>query len=221
MEVDVLSRDLPAQFRRYGLLPEGSSPAPIDPQYRDAVEAALHQLKIDPEFASRFKPDVLAATLGIASARRLGLTPDYSVESFLIGFARALAIPVVELEGLQAQLTLNDKLQTQERQQILDQAVKAMVSGESLQSVRRAVRAWRQHDLDALSALDNPPEQRAAHEQLANQIGTRNEAMAEAITARLTPRSRLFVAVGIFHFVGQKSLQAMLQQRGFRVERVY
>ena len=48
----------------------------------------------------------------------------------------------------------------------------------------------------------------------------RNPAMAERIDALHREGQRLLVAVGALHMTGPKALPALLQARGFRVERV-
>ena len=220
VEVDVLAADLPAQFRRYGLLPEGAAPARIEAAHRVRVDQALRSAGIDPAFAARFKSDVLAAMLALASARQLGLTSEYSVDSFVIGFARALDIPVVEMEGLQRQLTLNDGVPAQDLQGSLDEGVQALASGATVRTMARMVRAWRGNDLDLLSRLYTDANAGSTRERQRRQMAQRNEAMADFIAGRAAQVRRQFVAVGVFHLVEPASLQSRLAQRGFAVERV-
>lgn len=224
VEVDVLAADLPQQFRRHGLLPDGAPSLAFTEADAARIDPMLRAAQIDPVLARRFKPDVLAATLVALSARELGLSTAYSVESFLLGFAGALGIAVIELEGLAAQLCLNDDLPESERRNMLGDVLRALTNGGSQRSVARIIKAWQQHDLGLLEATLDPAERgdtsAALHEQFTRQMVTRNAAMVGRIVALGATHQRLFTAVGVLHLPGAQGLPQLLERQGFRITRL-
>lgn len=224
VEVDLLAPDLPQQFRRHGLLPETAPALQIATVDAERIDPMLRAAQIDPTFARRFKPDVLAATLGALSARELGLSTGYSVESFLLGFARAIGIAVVELEGLAAQLSMNDGLSELDRLAILTDALRALADGSALRTVARIVQAWQQHDLDLLAAPQTPSSAPASAtavgSRFLHQTSERNAAITERILAQTSSYQRLFAAVGVLHLPGATGVPGRLEQHGFRLTRL-
>jgi uncharacterized protein YbaP (TraB family) len=83
--------------------------------------------------------------------------------------------------------------------------------------------AWERGDLDELANYErwcecvNSAEERSMMAALNDE---RNPAMADRIAALHGEGKRAFVAVGALHMTGGQALPALLEARGFRVERV-
>jgi uncharacterized protein YbaP (TraB family) len=87
----------------------------------------------------------------------------------------------------------------------------------------RLARVWAEADHDSLDRHEEWCEcrrndaERAAMRRL---LDDRHPALADAIDALHRAGKRVFAAVGSLHFVGPNGVQALLAQRGYRVERV-
>ena len=220
VEVDLLATDLPETFRRYGTLPADAAPLAIAESDARLVDPLLREARIDPAFARRFKPDVLAGTLGALSAAELGFTTPYAVDSFLLGFARAGGVRVIELEGLKMQLTMNDALPAPRRQAILDDTLTALASGRSTRAAARLVAAWRQHDIDLLTSSDEHGTPADQQQAFLDQMAMRNAAMSRRISALGAEHQHVFAAVGVLHLPGREGLPRLLELDGYRVVRL-
>ncbi|MDA7417345.1 TraB/GumN family protein [Xenophilus arseniciresistens] len=221
VEVDLLAPDLASAFRQHGTLPADAPSLSIAEADAQRIDPMLRAAQIDPAFARRFKPEVLAMTLVGLAAAPLGLSTAYGVDYFLLGFARAAGIPVVELEGFAMQMTMNDTLPEAQRQAMLSEALEDLASGHSTRVVSRVVRGWQEHDLSLLDPEADPSRSPELHKIFVKQMAERNEAMAQRIGALSGGQyQRLFVAVGALHLVGPQALPALLERQGYRVARL-
>lgn len=220
VEVDLLSPNLPQLFRQHGMLPESANPLSIAAADAARIDPLLRAAQIDPTFARRFKPDVLAMTLSALSASGLGFSTNYSVDSFLLGFARTAGIRVVELEGLAKQLTMNDSLPSSQRQAMLDDALTGLASGRSARSVARIVRAWQTHNLDLLDLNNDDDSPKELHQAFVEQMAARNATMSERIATLGAEYPHLFAAVGVMHLSGPEGIPRILGHQGYRVVRL-
>jgi uncharacterized protein len=219
VETDVLDPGLGEAFRRYGLQ---ESPNHLSPEQQKIVDELFHLGAMDPRFGMRIKADLLAGTLVGFDARRLGYTTAYSAESFLLGFARALNIEVVELEGIRAQLSMNDAMPPQERHDMLVATIDSISNGEARKRIARIVDAWQSNDLERLTAMHAETGPASSQpEYFRQQMAQRNRLLADRIVEQSAAHQRVFAAVGVLHLIGETSVQALLTKAGYRVERLF
>jgi uncharacterized protein YbaP (TraB family) len=220
VEVDLLDPGLDEAFRRHGTLPAAVPAVSIPPEHNAMVDMLLRKGNIDPAFGRRIKPDVLVSVLSSLAAQELGYTSDYSVESFLIGFARASNIKVVELEGLPRQLSMNDTMSGDERHALLVHSLRSIADGAAQKTIANVVEGWRHNDIERLLKVAASDAATEYSQNLRRQMVQRNRAMADSVAALSAAHNRVFVAVGVLHFVGEANLPDELAKAGFRIERL-
>jgi hypothetical protein len=191
-------------------------PAPL----RERVEALLVRYGLDSPALWRMKPWMLANTLVVLEANRLGFNPAYATEAALYEFARRCGKAVVEIEGVEKQLAIFDDANPELQIAYLEQAVKGIESGENEREVRRLVAAWEKRDtadiervLSRMRAAEGAAE-RFVVEQV---IDARHPAMVEAIERFAASGKLHLVAVGSLHYFGPNGLLALLRGRGYTI----
>lgn len=226
LEADVFdARRVQAAVQRHALLAAGAPgldrtlPAPL----RARVQRLIERFGLAPEAAWRFKPWALANNLVVLESMQGGLNPAYSTEEQLHALARAAGLPVLELEGVDAQLALFDSMPDGLPIAYLDEAASGIERGQSRRDLDQLVEAWRTGDEAAMARQfermrsATQPVDRWVAERL---IESRHPAMLDRIE-RFAASGRLhLVAVGTLHFFGPNSLLSGLRARGFEVTRL-
>ncbi|GAB4480562.1 MAG: TraB/GumN family protein [Burkholderiaceae bacterium] len=192
-------------------------PAPL----RQRVEALLARHGVDSPALWRMKPWMLANTLVVVEAARLGFNPAYATEATLYEFARTCGKAIVEIEGIEKQLRIFDGAAPELQLAYLEQAVKGIESGESEREVRRLVAAWETRDTaDIERMLAAMRASRGAAERFVVEqvLDARHPAMVEAIERFAAADKLHLVAVGSLHYFGPNGLLALLRSRGYAIE---
>ncbi|EHR73326.1 hypothetical protein BurJ1DRAFT_4538 [Burkholderiales bacterium JOSHI_001] len=171
----------------------------------------------------RLHPLLQSMSLAVLAARWEGLDPAYAQELVLAGAAHTLRRPIVSLETVQTQ---RDALIPREPEAVLKALEDALTQLENLRAratIRRLSLAWAQSDLADLERYPqwcdctNTESDRAMMRRL---LDDRNTGLAERIDAMHGQGQRVLAAVGALHMVGPKGLPALLQQRGYQVQRL-
>ena len=214
-----------AAVLRYGFYPEGQSyQTDLSPQLQQQVQAALKKYNVPAEAVARFRPWMIASLLTVQEFDSKGYRADLAVDSHLADFVTKRNKPVIELEGAETQLALFGALSRQQQSLLLEDTLKELDDPDSAVRVVELAEFWRTANLSGLQGLldemagDGSFVGRFTKDVLLDQ---RNPALAERIGGLLTSRDRIFAAIGILHLVGPTSVPALLQQRGFKVERIY
>jgi uncharacterized protein YbaP (TraB family) len=202
--------------------PDGLSkhlPAPLQERLRRQLQRfGMPEAQVEP-----VKPFFAASLLVFNEWFGQGYTPNYGVDLHLITRAKKAKMPLVELEGAQAQSDLMSGLSEKEGLQALEGAVTALESGLTRDQITGVVNAWQAGDAALLLEVtraynETVPGARELEEKF---IWSRHEAMANKIEAfLLTGRDRVFVAVGALHLAGPRGLVEILRSRGHTVRQL-
>lgn len=205
---------LPAGTSLQGLLP---------PALLGALQAALPAYGLTLEALSSMRPALVMNQLVVARLMSLGYLPDSGLESHFL--ARAGSRPVLQLESLEAQLTLLFDQPMDTQLALLADAVATAPDVEPM--LAGLVTAWLAGDdarfLELFRAQSGDAPELAAFQRAL--LDDRNVDMATGIAALLhppegTPPATYFVLVGAAHLVGEAGIVALLEARGYQVERI-
>lgn len=227
LEIDPLQPpgELQRAVREHGMLESGSAGYEgMDAEHRTQLDKLIAQGGIDAGRALRFKPVLLATLLTMAEYTKQGFKSELSSEAWLAGQARAQGARVLELESLDRQLALLDRLDEPDRWRFLDEMMTAIASGAQHREARAMVQAWGSADREALDAI-------AARCELDASVSgsfvtrvllkERNADLAGSLLDLLRQEPRTFAAVGVLHLLGSGSVPALLREQGVQVERIY
>jgi uncharacterized protein YbaP (TraB family) len=169
---------------------------------------------------SGMKPFMAASMLVFGEWARNGYMPQYGVDAYLIRKAKAELKPVVELEGIDAQMQLMESMSEKESQLLFAGTVVALEDGLTSDQVNGMVKSWRDGDPASLLEIASKyneviPGAREFEERF---IWSRHDAMVKKLVGFLEEsRERHFVAVGSLHLAGERGLVELLRKRGYVV----
>jgi uncharacterized protein len=161
--------------------------------------------------------------LGIAQARQSGLEAAFGREVILAVLASSGQKPIHSLETTKAQmqaLTLNWNVPST----VVDKYLTQLEGDDYARILRKMLSFWSTNNLEQLAAYtdwcecaDDP-----AEKKLFSQMNdARNPGIAIAIDRLHASGQRVFAAVGALHMAGPQALPTLLQQKGYRITRVF
>jgi hypothetical protein len=172
----------------------------------------------------QMKPFMAASLVVFAEWARQGYIPQFGVDGYLIQMAKAELKPVVELEGVDAQLKLMDSLTDAENRTLFEGTLTALETGLTGEQIQGMVKAWQVGDpqlmLDVARRYNEKVKGAAEFEE--KFVWSRHPAMVEKIAGWLDgPRDRRFIAVGALHLAGPRGLVEELRKRGYVVRQLF
>lgn len=171
---------------------------------------------------TRFKPWLLANMIALAGVAGTGLDASMGSEMYLAGFARGMGLPVVEIEGVAAQLRLLAGLPESLQTAQLEEALAELDSGKAQAISRKLFALWLKGDEaagDAIVAQMHRDAKGKAFERyfVETLIDRRNRTMADKGENYLERAGNTFFAVGALHLFGDAGLIREFRRRGYRV----
>jgi uncharacterized protein len=219
-ELDPLDPAVQSGLRTAGAGSSAKLPAALDEQLRREIQRAC----LPAQALAGFHPLMQAMTAMVVDAARDGLQLAYGQEFVLAGAAKARSLRMVSLETPERQLAALIPKDPAQAERFLASTLEQMQSGLGRQVLLRMAAAWERGDLPEIEQYERwcdcvkTDDDRAMLTALNDE---RNPAMAQRIEALHDEGRRLLVAVGALHMTGPKALPALLEARGFKVERVY
>jgi uncharacterized protein len=196
-----------------------SLPAPLQARLNQAFERAC----VAAESMAALHPVLQASTLTVLEARWLGMDPSYSMEMLLMTQMRAGGRRVVSLETVAQQKAALVPEDPDDALSALEQTLAQLEDKSGRRVLERLAQVWERGDLAALEDYESWCEcaTTEAEKQFMRKLNDeRNPALAQGIEAQHQSGKRVFAAVGALHMTGPQSLPRLLQQRGFKLERV-
>jgi uncharacterized protein YbaP (TraB family) len=213
-----------AMVRQGMIQPGGAGYERIAPARRARLDAALQQAGIDTDTARVLNPAMLAALISLSQYQKLGYRSDLSADAWLAQLARQGTTRVVALETVDSQLGEFKKMTSAQQWNFLDESLDNLASGEELDEARGLVDAWANADRAALDALARRAEEDDSVSGIFMRevlLDGRNGALADKLAVLLKKEEKTVAAIGLLHLLGKRGVPALLQAKGYRVERVY
>lgn len=209
------------------LLPKGTAiTALLTETELGKVASYLASIGAEPAAATVLKP---AATLLMASALEytsIGYLPEHGLESVFT--ARLGNRPLLALETIEQQLTAATALPLELQAELLIETIDEAES--TPEQISNLVHAWLSGDEENLAnQFEEATNSAAASQWLDDLLIKRNRGMAEGIDSLLrgtdpritaTGPQTIFVVVGAAHLVGENSVLELLEQRGYKIDRL-
>jgi uncharacterized protein YbaP (TraB family) len=184
---------------------------------RRTYEAATASMGAAAEALEPFEAWFVGLQLAQGFAMAAGLDPALGADHTLQEAAHAAGKLVSGFETAEEQLRYLD--QSPESEQIAGVVESLADPGKSVQQMQELVDSWSRGDVARTAAV--MAEEMSKTPELAHQlIEVRNERWAAVIEQRLKSPGTLFVAVGIGHLVGARSVQSLLGNHGHAVTRI-
>ena len=178
---------------------------------------------VDAEALQGLHPMLQLVTLTLLQARHDELDAAFAQELMLAAAARSAGLRIVALESVRQQIEALLPTDPAQMQRLLDQGLEQLEQGRASPVLRRLATAWAAGDLDTLQRYEQWCEcadDEASRQWLRQLNDDRNAALAAGIAALHGRGLRVLAAVGALHMTGPQALPRLLQQRGFKVQRV-
>ena len=192
-------------------------------------EQYARMLKLLPRYGlteanvASMKPFMAVSLLVFAEWARSAFLPGFGVDGYLIRKAQAEAKPIVEIEGVEAQVRLMDSLTDKQVQDLFKGTLDALEEDLTTEQIKGLVAAWQGGDANALLDIARRYNERVAGAADFEEkfIWQRHPDMVRKIEAWLgEPRKRYFIAVGALHLAGPRGLVELLRKRGYIVRQL-
>lgn len=193
-------------------------PERLPPEYRTKLAAAIAEIGYPPGAFDRVKPWLAATTLSVLPLRRAGYDVSHGVESRLTDAARQSAKPIEGLEPRVQQLGYFDALPEPAQFDMLKRQLDNL--DQTTPSTDRVLAAWVAGDTQALGALVDDDQRKSSAAFTDSILVQRNARWAAWIADRMERPGSVFMAIGVGHLTGSRTLQRELAARGIAVRRV-
>jgi uncharacterized protein YbaP (TraB family) len=160
----------------------------------------------------------------MADLDRNGYDRNQGIEEFLLKTAKQQKKQVIGLETADFQFSLLDSLNEQQQAQFLSEVLDEIKDGKTRTETDELAAAWSHADAKTLARLmDETLNEKTLSAEFTKTVllNQRNPGMASKVEELLKHDRVTFVGVGLMHLIGDKSVPALLRQRGYVVERVY
>lgn len=221
---DVLALEIdPADPALIAALAELQPGALLPETVQARLDRAYQRACISRDAMATLHPVLQATTLTVLEARWLGMDPGYAMEQLLAAQARSSGRRVVSLETAAQQKALLVPQDPVEALAVVEQSLAQLEDRSARRVIERMAQAWENGDLAALEdyaswcECADTDDEKAYMRKLNDE---RNGPLAAGIEAQHRQGRRVFAAIGALHMTGAQALPRLLEQRGFRVERV-
>lgn len=221
---DVLALEIdPADPALLEALSEIRAPATLPDALQTRLAKAFERACVAGESMATLHPVLQATTLTVLEARWLGMDPAYAMEQLLATQARGAGRKVVSLETVAQQKAALVPDDPDDALAVLEQTLTQLEDKSGRRVLEKLAVAWERGDLAALEDYEAWCECAATEAEktfMRKLNDERNPPLADGIEAQHKAGKRVFAAVGALHMTGPQSLPKLMQQRGFKVERV-
>ena len=221
VEADVTNLEAMAKgVSAMGYAPPDELSKHVPPADYERFRTQLGRLGIPEKGAKTMKPFTAGSMLMFAEWERIGFSPQFGIDAYLIAKAKAAKKKVVEIEGVEAQAAIMDSLTEEEHRRAFAGTLQALEDGLIGDQLEGMVKAWQSGDAFLMLELSRRYNEKipGAREMEEKFIWSRHEAMLAKIEGWLNKSAeRHFIAVGALHLAGRRGLVEMLRAKGYIV----
>ena len=205
-------------LQKYWLASDGKTlSSRLSEKGRADLASALAYLGAPPTALDQFKPFAAAMMMGVIGAQKVGKTGEQGAEAIITAAAKQSGKPLDQLETLEFQMSLFDRLSEADQIKMLEYTASTIKDLDA--TFARMTKAWNAGDADGLAAMMNEMQGQspATYELL---LAGRNRTWADWIENRLKQPGTVFLAVGAGHLAGKDSVQDYLAKEGIKATRI-
>jgi uncharacterized protein YbaP (TraB family) len=189
----------------------------LDFKTYNRVKKLCKQMGLEIKMVGQMKPWLLATLIELTRFGQSGYSGEYGIDAWLVDRAGEAALPVENIEEVEAHMQALGQLSPESQVFMLQQSLD-VTDEESLETIRGMVEGWKMGDLDVLDILINDSLGEEGSEEIYERLFTeRNALMLESILAYLESGQTAFVAVGAGHLAGAEGLVQSLIDMGYEV----
>ena len=205
-------------IRKYWMATDGKPlTSKLSEKGKKDLAAALASVGGTTAMVEPMKPFAASMVLAALGMQKVGKTGEQGAEAVITAAAKQTSKPVDQLETIEFQMQLFDKLPEAEQVRMLEYS--AATFGDMEKIFARMTKAWNDGDAEGLAAMMNEMQSQspAMHQLL---LTGRNATWAKWIENRMKTPGTVFIAVGAGHLAGKDSVQDYLAKQNIKTARV-
>lgn len=192
----------------------------IGEEHFERAVQAMQPIGLPREFVGKLKPWGVLLNLRISRQPAGAAPPDAQ----LYALARARRLPVSQIENVEEQVFTFDEMSVGSQVALLRHFLEYRDALDQL--AERTLQAYLARDLQGLwdaqqDYAQRHPEIAPHHAELMKRVVLDRSVVMAFRMQRELRRGRAFVAVGALHLYGERGVLALLEEDGYRAERVY
>ncbi len=204
--------------QRYGIDMQTPLSSRLNAEEQAQLNTAAKAMGLNGPAFEPMRPWLAALTLSVAPLTKAGYDPQSGVELVLRARALEAGKPIDGLETIEEQLQILAGMPEEAQMDFL----RSVLSDYENATVEldRLVEAWAAGDVDTLEDIGVTQMRAEGEEFYQALLVRRNANWAGQIDTMMQGEGVIFIAVGAAHLAGDDSVQALLEQRGYTVERI-
>lgn len=204
--------------QRYGIDMRTPLSSRLNAEEQAQLNTAAEAMGLNGPAFEPMRPWLAALTLSVAPLTKAGYDPQSGVELVLRARALEAGKPIDGLETIEEQLQILAGMPEEAQMDFL----RSVLSDYENATVEldRLVEAWAAGDVDTLEDIGVTQMRAEGEEFYQALLVRRNANWAGQIDTMMDGEGVIFIAVGSAHLAGDDSVQVLLEQRGYTVERV-
>ncbi len=205
-----------------GMQDTSAQPLPAALQARVARQAQA--ICVPEANIKTLRPEFQLVTLSVFAMKKQGIHPGYGADAVIAGMANSSKRTIEALETAADQVKALQAGSRADALAMLDEGLAQLENGTAQTLLAKLAQAWADSDYNTISSYAtwcncmNTDKERA---EMRRMLDDRNVLMAQRIDALHTQGLTIFTAVGTLHMIGPTGLPALMQQRGYVVEKVF
>jgi uncharacterized protein YbaP (TraB family) len=221
LEIDILDPAIQAEMANPSKF--GIKPLALTPALKTRLDTLAARVCAPVKALSSMHPMMQLITVTLFDVRFADLEIAYGSEIFLSGYARGANKPVASLESVELQMRALLGGEPKAMLEGIERSLALIEQGKSRPITERMINAWASGNLSELQDYQKWCEcaaTQADRKALQTLNDERNPKLAAGIDKLIASGKSVFAAVGALHMTGPKALPKLLQEMGYKVERI-
>ena len=220
LELDVMDADIQRRVVK-GMATSSNTALPA--ALVERMQQQADSMCVPYDSIAGLSPELQITTLTVMAGRGAGIDPAYAIDGVLAGIGHGANKKVVSLETPEVQLRMLQMKDAQETISFVQDSLDELEAGRTGTFLKRIAEVWADADYAEMARFNewcdclNTGIER---EMMRRLLDGRNPGLADRIDALHRGGRQVFAAVGSLHMFGPLGLPALMEKRGYRVERV-
>jgi len=220
LELDMSNEDISRRITR-GMAEMHSEvlPESLERRLRQQADAVC----VSYESMIELPPELQVVMLSVFVGRWEAMDSEFGLDGILGGIGHSAAKNVVSLETPEGQLKMLQMPSRQETIAFVEDGLEDLESGRARTMLGKVAKLWSESDFAEMSrygewceCLDSEIDRK----MMKRLLDDRNADLSKSIDALHVSGKKVFVAVGSLHLFGPQGLPTLMEQLGYRVQRV-
>lgn len=218
VNLDSMMIESQALLPKYGLYPMGETLKDHLPDETfKKLDKELNSLGVPLAMMMQMKPWIIASSLTALQLQQKGYSAA-GIDQHFFNKAKEAGKPVWGLETTELQMQIFDNMSDQEQVEFLEYTLDH--SAESVQAIDKMMESWSKGDAEAINEFVSGGMEDFSEEVYFEIFEQRNQNWVPQIEKMMKEGKTPLIIVGTGHLVGEKSVNDLMQKKGYSVKQL-